>query len=138
MLESIAIKKPLGLSDYYIKFDTVKNVAILTSPNGHGKTTVLNIAYHFFNRNSEYSQKLNLASMIFYFQNQRTAGLKKGERDMFDNILQTKVYLIKRQRLIKPALEDIETDDKSGKNKKTFLDATEAYAEKLKKLIEGK
>ena len=69
MLESIAIKKLFGLFDYHIKFDTVENITILTGPNGYGKTTILNIIYHFFNRNSEYFQKLNFASITFYFQN---------------------------------------------------------------------
>lgn len=138
MLESIAIKKLFGLFDYHIKFDTVENITILTGPNGYGKTTILNIIYHFFNRNSEYFQKLNFASITFYFQNQKTVELKKGEHNVFDDILQTKVYLIKEQRLIKPVLENIETDDKSGKNKKTFLNTIELYAEELKKLIEEK
>lgn len=138
MLESIAIKKLFGLFDYHIKFDTVENITILTGPNGYGKTTILNIIYHFFNRNSEYFQKLNFASITFYFQNQKTVELKKGEHNVFDDILQTKVYLIKEQRLIKPILENIETDDKSGKNKKTFLNTIELYAEELKKLIEEK
>jgi len=138
MLESIAIKKLFGLFDYHIKFDTVENITILTGPNGYGKTTILNIIYHFFNRNSEYFQKLNFASITFYFQNQKTVELKKGEHNVFNEILQTKVYLIKEQRLIKPVLENIETDDKSGKNKKTFLNTIELYAEELKKLIEEK
>ena len=47
MLESIAIKKLFGLFDYHIKFDTVENITILTGPNGYGKTTILNIIYHF-------------------------------------------------------------------------------------------
>lgn len=138
MLESITIKKLFGLFDYHIKFDTVENITILTGPNGYGKTTILNIIYHFFNRNSEYFQKLNFASITFYFQNQKTVELKKGEHNVFNEILQTKVYLIKEQRLIKPVLENIETDDKSGKNKKTFLNTIELYAEELKKLIEEK
>lgn len=138
MLESIAIKKLFGLFDYHIKFDTVENITILTGPNGYGKTTILNIIYHFFNQNSEYFQKLNFASITFYFQNQKTVELKKGEHNVFNEILQTKVYLIKEQRLIKPVLENIETDDKSGKNKKTFLNTIELYAEELKKLIEEK
>lgn len=137
MLESIAIKKLFGLFDYHIKFDTVENITILTGPNGYGKTTILNIIYHFFNRNSEYFQKLNFVSITFYFQNQKTVELKKGEHNVFDDILQTKVYLIKEQRLIKPVLENIETDD-TGKNKKTFLNTIEIYAEELKKLIEEK
>ena len=138
MLESIAIKKLFGLFDYHIKFDTVENITILTGPNGYGKTTILNIIYHFFNRNSEYFQKLNFASITFYFQNQKTVELKKGEHNVFNDILQTKVYLIKEQRLIKPVLENIETDDKLGKNKKIFLNTIELYAEELKKLIEEK
>lgn len=138
MLESIAIKKLFGLFDYHIKFDTVENITILTGPNGYGKTTILNIIYHFFNRDSEYFQKLNFASITFYFQNQKTVELKKGEHNVFDEILQTKVYLIKEQRLIKPVLENTETDDKSGKDKKTFLNTIELYAEELKKLIEEK
>ena len=138
MLESIAIKKLFGLFDYHIKFDTVENITILTGPNGYGKTTILNIIYHFFNRDSEYFQKLNFASITFYFQNQKTVELKKGEHNVFDDILQTKVYLIKEQRLIKPVLENIETDDESGKNKKIFLNTIELYAEELKKLIEEK
>lgn len=138
MLESIAIKKLFGLFDYHIKFDTVENITILTGPNGYGKTTILNIIYHFFNRNSEYFQKLNFAFITFYFQNQKTVELKKGEHNVFNDILQTKVYLIKEQRLIKPVLENIETDDKSGKDKKTFLNTIELYAEELKKLIEEK
>ena len=138
MLESITIKKLFGLFDYHIKFDTVENITILTGPNGYGKTTILNIIYHFFNRNSEYFQKLNFASITFYFQNQKTVELKKGEHNVFDDILQTKVYLIKEQRLIKPVLENTETDDKSGKDKKTFLNTIELYAEELKKLIEEK
>lgn len=138
MLESITIKKLFGLFDYHIKFDTVENITILTGPNGYGKTTILNIIYHFFNRNSEYFQKLNFASITFYFQNQKTVELKKGEHNVFNEILQTKVYLIKEQRLIKPVLENIEADDKSGKDKKTFLNTIELYAEELKKLIEEK
>ena len=138
MLESITIKKLFGLFDYHIKFDTVENITILTGPNGYGKTTILNIIYHFFNQNSEYFQKLNFASITFYFQNQKTVELKKGEHNVFNEILQTKVYLIKEQRLIKPVLENIETDDKSGKDKKTFLNTIELYAEELKKLIEEK
>lgn len=138
MLESITIKKLFGLFDYHIKFDMVENITILTGPNGYGKTTILNIIYHFFNRNSEYFQKLNFASITFYFQNQKTVELKKGEHNVFNEILQTKVYLIKEQRLIKPVLENIEADDKSGKDKKTFLNTIELYAEELKKLIEEK
>ena len=138
MLESITIKKLFGLFDYHIKFDTVENITILTGPNGYGKTTILNIIYHFFNQNSEYFQKLNFASITFYFQNQKTVELKKGEHNVFNEILQTKVYLIKEQRLIKPVLENIEADDKSGKDKKTFLNTIELYAEELKKLIEEK
>ena len=126
--------------NYNIDFNSEEKeqITILTGPNGYGKTTILNIIYHFFNRNSEYFQKLNFASITFYFQNQKTVELKKGEHNVFNEILQTKVYLIKEQRLIKPVLENIETDDKSGKNKKTFLNTIELYAEELKKLIEEK
>ena len=59
MLESIKIKKLFGLFDYHITLDTSENITILTGPNGYGKTTILNIIYHFFNQQFSYFQKLN-------------------------------------------------------------------------------
>ena len=67
MLESIKIKKLFGLFDYHITLDATENITILTGPNGYGKTTILNIIYHFFNQQFFYFQKLNFESIDFEF-----------------------------------------------------------------------
>lgn len=82
MLESITIKKLFGLFDYHIKFDTVENITILTGPNGYGKTTILNIIYHFFNQQFFYFQKLNFELITFDFsEGKRIEVMKKNENE---------------------------------------------------------
>lgn len=79
MLESIAIKKLFGLFDYHIKFDTVENITILTGPNGYGKTTILNVIYHFFNQQFFYFQKLNFEQIDFEFSEGKRIEITKKE-----------------------------------------------------------
>ena len=79
MLESITIKKLFGLFDYHIKFDTVENITILTGPNGYGKTTILNVIYHFFNQQFFYFQKLNFELIIFDFTGAKRIEVTKKE-----------------------------------------------------------
>lgn len=153
MLESIKIKKLFGLFDYHITLDISENITILTGPNGYGKTTILNIIYHFFNLDNKYFHELDFASITFYFQHQIFIEIEKEDNRVIhrngkyeykisDILSQTKTYLIKEQRLIRPILEsdkiDKEKEDKSNKANKPFLNTIELYAEELKKLIEEK
>ncbi len=80
MLESIKIKKLFGLFDYHITLDTSENITILTGPNGYGKTTILNIIYHFFNQQFSYFQKLNFESIHFEFSENKRMELTKKEK----------------------------------------------------------
>lgn len=80
MLESIKIKKLFGLFDYHITLDTTENITILTGPNGYGKTTILNIIYHFFNQQFSYFQKLNFESINFEFSENKRMELTKKEK----------------------------------------------------------
>lgn len=80
MLESIKIKKLFGLFDYHITLDTTENITILTGPNGYGKTTILNIIYHFFNQQFSYFQKLNFESISFEFSENKRMELTKKEK----------------------------------------------------------
>lgn len=80
MLESIKIKKLFGLFDYHITLDTSENITILTGPNGYGKTTILNIIYHFFNQQFSYFQKLNFESINFEFSENKRMELTKKEK----------------------------------------------------------
>lgn len=80
MLESIKIKKLFGLFDYHITLDTSENITILTGPNGYGKTTILNIIYHFFNQQFSYFQKLNFESISFEFSENKRMELTKKEK----------------------------------------------------------
>lgn len=86
MLESIKIKKLFGLFDYHITLDTSENITILTGPNGYGKTTILNIIYHFFNQQFSYFQKLNFESISFEFsENERMELTKKEKKAILTN-----------------------------------------------------
>lgn len=80
MLENIKIKKLFGLFDYHITLDTTENITILTGPNGYGKTTILNIIYHFFNQQFSYFQKLNFESISFEFSENKRMELTKKEK----------------------------------------------------------
>ncbi|WP_454945646.1 AAA family ATPase [Capnocytophaga granulosa] len=80
MLESIKIKKLFGLFDYHITLDTTENITILTGPNGYGKTTILNIIYHFFNQQFFYFQKLNFESISFEFSENKRMELTKRKK----------------------------------------------------------
>ena len=80
MLESIKIKKLFGLFDYHITLDTTENITILTGPNGYGKTTILNIIYHFFNQQFFYLQKLNFESISFEFSENKRMELTKRKK----------------------------------------------------------
>ena len=80
MLESIKIKKLFGLFDYHITLDITENITILTGPNGYGKTTILNIIYHFFNQQFSYFQKLNFESISFEFSENKRMELTKKEK----------------------------------------------------------
>jgi len=86
MLENIKIKKLFGLFDYHITLDTSENITILTGPNGYGKTTILNIIYHFFNQQFSYFQKLNFESISFEFsENERMELTKKEKKAILTN-----------------------------------------------------
>lgn len=88
MLESIIIKKLFGLFDYDIKLDNAENITILTGPNGYGKTTILNIIYHFFNQQFYYFQKLSFEQIIFEFsQGERMEVIKINESEKVKNQL---------------------------------------------------
>lgn len=80
MLESIKIKKLFGLFDYHITLDTTENITILTGPNGYGKTTILNIIYHFLNQQFFYFQKLNFESIHFEFSENKRMELTKRKK----------------------------------------------------------
>ena len=80
MLESIKIKKLFGLFDYHITLDISENITILTGPNGYGKTTILNIIYHFFNQQFSYFQKLNFESISFEFSQSKSMELTKKRK----------------------------------------------------------
>jgi ATPase len=80
MLESIKIKKLFGLFDYHITLDITENITILTGPNGYGKTTILNIIYHFFNQQFFYFQKLNFESIHFEFSENKRMELTKRKK----------------------------------------------------------
>lgn len=80
MLESIKIKKLFGLFDYHITLNISENITILTGPNGYGKTTILNIIYHFFNQQFSYFQKLNFESISFEFSENKRMELTKKEK----------------------------------------------------------
>jgi len=66
-LQGIKIQKLFGYFDYTISLNQQEGITILTGPNGYGKTTILNIIYHFFKQNFYYFQKLNFQDIIFYF-----------------------------------------------------------------------
>lgn len=79
MLESIKIKKLFGLFDYDIKLDNAENITILTGPNGYGKTSILNIIYHFFNLQIFYFQKLSFEQINFEFSEGKRIEITKKE-----------------------------------------------------------
>jgi len=69
-LKNIKISGLFGLFSYDIEINQEEDLTILTSPNGYGKTTVLNILYSLFNGRFYYFQKLLFKRIVFYFDNQ--------------------------------------------------------------------
>lgn len=57
-INSLQIEDLFGIFDYDINFNNGENVLIITGPNGFGKTKILNIIFHLFNRKFAYFQSL--------------------------------------------------------------------------------
>ena len=57
-IQSIKIENLFDIFDYDISFKPDENVLLITGPNGYGKTTILSIIYHLFNRKFFFFQKL--------------------------------------------------------------------------------
>jgi predicted ATP-binding protein involved in virulence len=87
-LQSLKIKKLFGQFDYDISVNKQEGITILTGPNGYGKTTVLNIIYHFFQQNFFFFQKLNFDSITFCFSENRNIILVKKESVKMEQIIQ--------------------------------------------------
>ncbi|MDR3334617.1 MAG: hypothetical protein LBT13_07015, partial [Treponema sp.] len=76
-LQSISIKKLFEQFDYEISFNQKEGISILTSPNGYGKTTILNIVYNLFKQNFFFFQRLNFESLTFHFSENKSIHLTK-------------------------------------------------------------
>ncbi|MBF0578108.1 AAA family ATPase [Dysgonomonas sp. GY617] len=104
--KSIKVQKLFGLLDYEIDLDNEEFLTILTGPNGYGKTTILNIIYHFFNQKFYFFQKLEFQSISFNFSANRCIELtKKKGKPKTDQIVQ---LVDNRQEII---LQQIQTVD---------------------------
>ncbi|MBD1207126.1 MAG: AAA family ATPase [Ignavibacteria bacterium] len=57
-LKSMEIIGLFDMFDYFIEYPTDENVLLITGPNGFGKTQILNIIFHLFNRKFSFFQKL--------------------------------------------------------------------------------
>ena len=97
MLESIKIKKLFGLFDYDIKLDNAENITILTGPNGYGKTTILNIIYHFFNLQIFYFQKLSFEQINFEFSEGKRIEITKKENKKKSKIQLPRLIWVDRE-----------------------------------------
>lgn len=97
MLESIKIKKLFGLFDYDIKLDNAENITILTGPNGYGKTSILNIIYHFFNLQIFYFQKLSFEQINFEFSEGKRIEITKKENKKKSKIQLPRLIWVDRE-----------------------------------------
>ena len=79
-LQGIKIQKLFGQFDYTISLNQEGGIIILTGPNGYGKTTILNIIYHFFKQNIFFFQKLNYESITLFFSNDKNVLITKNRR----------------------------------------------------------
>jgi predicted ATP-binding protein involved in virulence len=79
-LQSIKIQKLFGQFDYTISLNQQEGITILTGPNGYGKTTILNIIYHFFKQNIFFFQKINFKSITLFFSNDKNVLITKNRR----------------------------------------------------------
>jgi predicted ATP-binding protein involved in virulence len=76
-LKNIKIEKLFDLFSYSIDLNQEEDLTILTSPNGYGKTTVLNIVYNLFNYRFFYFQKLVFSEITLLFDDQSKINIKK-------------------------------------------------------------
>jgi predicted ATP-binding protein involved in virulence len=76
-LTSLKVEGLFDLFSYNIELDQEEDLTILTSPNGYGKTTVLNIIYNLFNYRFFYFQKLVFSEMVLSFDNQYRLNIRK-------------------------------------------------------------
>jgi len=76
-LQSIKIQKLFGQFDYTISLNQAEGITILTGPNGYGKTTILNIIYHFFKQNFFYFKRLVFENIVFYFSKNKSVTIIK-------------------------------------------------------------
>lgn len=58
LVKSIKIEGLFEIFNYNIEYPASEKVLIITGPNGFGKTQVLNILYHLFNRKFQFFNKL--------------------------------------------------------------------------------
>jgi len=104
-LQGIKIQKLFGDFDYTISLNPKEGITILSGPNGYGKTTILNIIFHFFKQNFFFFQYLNFESITFFFPNE-------------NNIIITKYENEETIQIIK----DLDDDEESISEKFSFID----------------
>jgi predicted ATP-dependent endonuclease of OLD family len=76
-LLSIGITKLFGQFDYVIPLNRRGNIAILTGPNGYGKSTILNVIWSIFNNDLSYLQKLKFAQIVFDIDNNQSISVTR-------------------------------------------------------------
>lgn len=68
-VKSVKIKNLFDIFDYNIEYPLDESVLIITGPNGFGKTQILNILYHLFNRKFLFFQNLVFDKIAICFSN---------------------------------------------------------------------
>jgi predicted ATP-binding protein involved in virulence len=76
-LQGIKIQNLFGQFDYAISLNQHEGITILTGPNGYGKTTILNIIYHFFKQNFFFFRRLVFENIVFCFPKNRSISITK-------------------------------------------------------------
>lgn len=87
---SIKIEKLFDLFDYDIKFpdENDGNVLILTGPNGFGKTQILNIIFHLFNRNFLFFERLIFERIELVLEQDVLISIEKQKQEKIIFILE--------------------------------------------------
>jgi predicted ATP-binding protein involved in virulence len=119
-----------GQFDYTIALDQEKGIAILTGPNGYGKTTILNIIYNFFKQNFFFFQRLIFESITFKFENNRKVVVTKKNQTKNVQVIQN---IDGQQRIVvqKRSFVDIHLDLKDGDKSSESYVFNAAVIEKL-------
>lgn len=83
-IKSIKIKGLFGLFDYDIQYPLNENVLILTGPNGYGKTQVLNILYHLFERKFNFFTQLVFETIKVSLSNHTSVKIAKKNDNLVE------------------------------------------------------